>query len=306
MHDLTRIKWRGPSRDASKPPLNANLRHTSKVLLLWIALFSPCALAQADSGTIVVINFAEDEVVVAADSRAIRQDTGVPDDSYCKIAVFRHQFVFASVGASRFLDHATGKTLWDNNDLANQAVRASQSHDRQVSNLYAAALDWAQAVKSHWDAHREDARKIPGPRGGQITAGEFMDNSLAIEIGEIRFDPKNEFDPIRQNIGLPPDDRCWPCSANGQTSRICVAGKHADVAKKFCAQRKIQDRISARAPLKVPTRAAALAAKIVELTIGTYEKTAGDVGGPVDVVSVSRNGTVTWHARKSTCPENQD
>jgi hypothetical protein len=298
--------------------LKANLRHTSKFFLLWIALFLlralPCALslawAQADSGTIVVINFAKDEVVVAADSRAIRQDTGAPDDSYCKVAVFRHQFIFASVGASRFLDHATGKTLWDNNDLARQAARASQSHDRQVSDLYAAAVDWAQAVKSHWDGHREDARKIPGPRGGQITAGEFMDKSLAIEIGEIRFDPENKFDPIRENIGLPPDNRCWPCSADGQTSRICVAGKHADVAKKFCAQKrresKSEDKISVRAPLNAPTRAAELATKIVELTIDAYEKTAGDVGGPVDVVSVSKDGTVTWYARKSSCPENQD
>jgi hypothetical protein len=298
--------------------LNANLRHTSKVFLLRIALFFLCALlsalpralAQADSGTIVVINFAKDEVVVAADSRAIRQDTGVPDNSYCKVAVFRHQFIFASVGASRFLDQATGRILWDNNDLARQAARASQSHDRQVSDLYAAAVDWAQAVKSHWDANREDAKKIPGPRGGQITAGEFMDKSLAIEIGEIRFDAENKFDPIRENVGLPTDDRCWPCSADGQTSRICVAGKHADVAKKFCAQKrresKSEDRISVRAPLKAPTQAAELATKIVELTIDAYEKTAGDVGGPVDVVSVSRDGTVTWHARKSSCPENQD
>jgi hypothetical protein len=227
-------------------PLNANLRYTSRVFLLWIALFSPRALAQADSGTIIVINFAKNEVVVAADSRAIRQDTGVPDNSFCKVAVFRHQFIFASVGASRFLDRTTGKTLWDNNDLAREAVRASSIHDRQVSDLYAAAVDWAQAVKSHWDEHREDAKKTPGPRGGQITAGEFMDKTLAIEIGEIRFDAENEFDPIRENIGLPPNDRCWPCSADGQTSRICEAGKHADVAKKFCAQKNAKARMETR------------------------------------------------------------
>jgi hypothetical protein len=89
-----------------------------------------------------------------------------------------------------------------------------------------------------------------------------------------------------------------------------VAGKHADVAKKFCAQKKregkIGDKISVRTPLKAPTQAAELATKIVELTIDAYEKTAGDVGGLVDVVSISRDGTVTWHARKSSCPENQD
>jgi hypothetical protein len=89
-----------------------------------------------------------------------------------------------------------------------------------------------------------------------------------------------------------------------------VAGKHADVAKKFCAQKsradKIGDEISVRTPLKAPTQAAELAAKIVELTIDAYEKTGGDVGGQVDVVSISRDGTVTWHARKASCPENQD
>src|ERR1700721_4759107 len=176
-------------------PLNANLRYTYEVFLLWIALLSPRVLAQADSGTIVVINFAKDEVVVAAASRALRQDTGVPDNSYCKVAVFRHQFIFASVGASRFLDRATGKTLWDNNDLAREAVRASSSHDRQVSALYAAAVDWAQAVKSHWDKHREDARKTPGPRGGQITAGGFLEKTPGAENGEKRCAPKNDFAP---------------------------------------------------------------------------------------------------------------
>src|ERR1700721_4571847 len=83
-------------------PLNANLRYTYEVFFLWIALFSPRVLAQADSGTIVVINFAKDEVVVAADSRAIRQDTGVPDNDNCKVAVFPPQFISGGLGAPAF------------------------------------------------------------------------------------------------------------------------------------------------------------------------------------------------------------
>jgi hypothetical protein len=46
-----------------------------------------------------------------------------------------------------------------------------------------------------------------------------------------------------------------------------------------------------------------LPVKIVELTIDAYEKTAGDVGGEVDIVVLSKEGGVTWLQRKQNCPE---
>ena len=51
--------------------------------------------------------------------------TGTPDDSFCKIAAFRHQFIFVSVGSARFaktdINHPVKS--WDNAEVAGEAIR---------------------------------------------------------------------------------------------------------------------------------------------------------------------------------------
>jgi len=63
-------------------------------------LFLNAALAQVQSGTIIVFQFTGDKFVVAADSRSgpPKDYHRPPEDDYCKIAVFAHKFVFAASG----------------------------------------------------------------------------------------------------------------------------------------------------------------------------------------------------------------
>ncbi|MFY9906413.1 MAG: hypothetical protein WAK62_14765, partial [Terriglobales bacterium] len=97
--------------------------------------------------------------------------------------------------------------------------------------------------------------------------------------------------------------QCWPC---GQGERVCIAGSHLDVAAQFCSTRKPDTKLIVRTALTGADEHTKLAVAIAEKTIDTHEKSAGDVGGKVDVVTVTRDGGITWNARKEDCPKNQD
>lgn len=263
------------------------------------------ALAQIDSGTIVVINFTKDKIVVAADSRSLNQETLVPDDSYCKISTFRHQLIFTSVGAASFKDRVSGAIIWDNAELARNAVRSALTKDGDI-DIDAAISSFATAVKSKWDSvPRLQAMNVADENAGVLTAGGFIDTRSGMRVGVIRFDKNNLLDPIQYQIGDTSND-CWPCSQADPTERVCVAGKHFDVAENFCSEKATRPKIVVRTHLKKSTSAAKLATRIVELTIDKYETTAKDVGGKVDVVTLTKDGGVTWNALKKGCPENQN
>ena len=63
--------------------------------------------------------------MLAADGRGVADKTGTPDDSFCKIAAFRHQFIFVSVGSARYaktdINHPVKS--WDNAEVAGEAIR---------------------------------------------------------------------------------------------------------------------------------------------------------------------------------------
>ena len=141
---------------------------------------------------------------------------------------------------------------------------------------------------------------------GQFTAGLFIGKGPTINVAVVYFDSGNTIDPIQYGEGRGNDlTNCWPC---GQLkgSRICGAGVHLDLAAKFCSERKHGDRINVRTKLRGASESTKLAVKIVEMTIDAYEKTAKDVGGVVDTVTITNNGGITWNSRKKECADNQD
>ncbi len=276
-----------------------------KSILVLILLMTYSAHAQVISGSIVIFSFTKDKLVVAADSLANNEYFGTPDYSHCKIAAFNHQLIFTSVGATGFVASGTGVQLWDNKDLARDAIHTTPRGEHGDINIDAIVETWAKAVKSHWDSvDQEQTRKTAAANGGQLTAGVFIGKELIPKIAIVRFNSVSLLDPVEYVFGNAMSD-CWPC-AELQGNKICAAGKHLDVVAKFCSQRRPEAKILIRTPLLGDTRDAELPVKIVELTIDGYEKTAGDVGGKVDAATINKNGSITWNSRKKECPENQD
>jgi hypothetical protein len=277
-----------------------------KYLLLVILFAVDNASAQVTSGTIVIFNFTEDKVVVAADSLAGNEETGIPDDSHCKIAAFGHKFVFASVGSSgwsnsRGLGPVHG---WDNIDLAKQVFHSGDDIDlTKFSSL------WGTEVKNRWGiVNRLDpqrAMNIAAANDQQFTSALFVDKKLRARVVLIRYNRSSPSDPIEVAIGEEKDlSNCWPCGQLGN-SKICAAGKHLDIAAGFCSKRKHGDAIPISTRLRKADKSAELTTEIVELTNAAYERTAKDVGGKVDVVTITKDGTIDWLSRKSNCPDNQ-
>jgi hypothetical protein len=100
-----------------------------KFALAIIALLPFSAFAQVQHGTVIVVNFTKDKVIIAADSRAINSDTRrPPDDCRCKISAFGRKIVFTTSGTAVFVKGSTSDPVegWDNSQIANCAARESR------------------------------------------------------------------------------------------------------------------------------------------------------------------------------------
>jgi hypothetical protein len=277
---------------------------TKSVLLLLMLMARP-ALSQVVTGSFVAFNLTKSKIIVAADSRGVDNNTGNADDSYCKISAFRNQFIFTSVGGARLTTSPFNPSItgWTNSDLAGDAVSRGANRD-DMDDL---ATDWAISVGRRWISlcgldQKLCAKLAASAQGCLTTAIFFRAKDLSYSVGNIFFYPSDLANPVKYSIGHQ-FANCWPC---GQTdgSQICVMGEHFDVTEKFCSERKPHSTITIRTPLQgVVTEETKLPISLVEMTIDAYQKSAGDVGGPVDVVTITPNGGVTWNARKKNCPE---
>jgi len=275
-----------------------------KSVFVFIALMAHPASTQVNSGTVVIINFAKDQIVVAADSLTNNPETG-PDYSYCKIATFDHQLIFTSVGHLSMAKLA--KPLWNNTDLAREAVRAVRRPNNRAVKLDSVVEHWAKALKNRWSGiDRDWVSATANATHGQLTSGIFVGKGLIVKVAVIYFDPANLPDPVQYMIvDGSSSPTCLPCGQlNGE--QVCVAGHYPDVGVKFCSARKYGDRIDIRTPLRKASISTELAVKIAEVTIDTYGQTVKDVGGKVDAVTITNDGSITWNARKKNCPDNQD
>lgn len=282
------------------------MRKTLPILLL---LMPYPARAQVGSGTIVVFNFSKNQIVVAADSRMVRdQNINAPDDSYCKIAALSHQFIFTAVGHNNFASFVpTLLQSWDNIELARDAVQNTPDEGDEGVFINAIATYWANTVGARWNSlYRWDplgtAQKAETSHG-QLTAGIFIQaNGLLLRGIAVSFNSANPSAPIQYVIATDVGN-CWSCGQE-QGARICAAGNYLDFVADFCKKRKKNTKVTVRTPLTKATPHVKLAVKIAELTVDAYEKTEGNVGGPVDAVTISNDGKIIWNARKPNCPNN--
>jgi hypothetical protein len=282
-----------------------------KCLFIVVMLLASAAFAQITSGTIIILNFTKDRLVIAADSRGVNTDTWVPHDNECKIAEVDHRLIFTSVGNARRgrssgLDRVNG---WDNAETTRVAFRSVRLLPTEEAQTRTIAKAWADTIAAHWQSlYQSEPDKVTRvlSKNGGLTVGAFAEankGTIYFRAAQIRFDRSRATagDPIGPEFIERLSD-CWDC---GEGNRICAMGKHFDVAARFCAQTKSSDKIKVRTQLKSANRSVKLAVKIAELTVDAYEKTPGDVGGMVDAVTLKNNGSITWNAIKDGCEDSQ-
>jgi hypothetical protein len=140
-----------------------------------------------------------------------------------------------------------------------------------------------------------------------LTLGIFIEADggiIYLKGARIRFDNTlTSSDPISTQFGELGD--CWPCGQENK-GKICALGVHLDVAAKFCSERNADSKIYLRTPLSGASTFTELPIKIAELTVDAYEKSAGDVGGKVDSVTITNDGGIIWNSHKPNCSQDQN
>jgi hypothetical protein len=89
---------------------------------------------------------------VAADSRGIDRDTGVPNDNECKLAVFDYQLVFASVGNARRAGNSSLDPVpnWNNWEVAKAAFQRAREIPLEQGQLPIIATSWSDTIAANW------------------------------------------------------------------------------------------------------------------------------------------------------------
>jgi hypothetical protein len=255
------------------------LKHSFIALPLLFASLG--ALSQDQGGTIVVLIFSQNAMVIAADSRT-SLGHGTYDDSGCKIAELKGKYVVAGTGRAGY------KGGWDAIAVAQQ-LRNKDS----VKNI---ATNWAKelAALNSRDAQAGKVNPENLARGSiysAIVAGFEGGEPILYKADVVKVLAKHGPPSYRADVGLLPiqDGKMLPLGTT-------------DIAKEFIDQKTPRskqwgsefDLTKPWNDIMVP-----MARKVIALT-AQYSTDKGRVGGETDVIQVDALG-VHWLARKKLC-----
>jgi hypothetical protein len=268
------------------------------------------AHSQVESGTVVIIGYSKQKVVVAADSRE-SNDQGAYRDEACKIAALNTEFIFTAAGRAKSIRQET--ILWDANREARTALadteRSAGEKPGDFQDRIAAKWGRLLAKTIGENLQADDARSL--------TDDEILVNGLLIGIDEVkRIHISHEILRARI-IDAVPEIVIDPVKVVNVSDAITFSGlSEGDVFVEFQAgnsdrSKKWRSQIPAYAKqhgLKDQDMAKAML--LVDLT-GTYGKERVPknpavhlVGGKIDAVELTISRGIQWIQRKSQCPEN--
>ena len=266
-------------------------------------------------GTVIVMSYSRDQVLLAADSRSSLFDrtgrfAGI-DDGRCKVVQLTPTLLFAATGMTKTGESFPSNVLYDAQELARLAAREFQPDAVWVNQNQAIkeiAAQWADALASRIRRGVEGGWYRPfGPTWiTGIFAGLELNGEIAVSIARLRYGrPRRGWTvppaSIAVEVPVPPTDFTW-LEAYGRKG----------VAEQYIFRQKITDetieehkRIRSRQlqnPRHFPSD---LVRKLVEISIEDDEFEWPDgskaVGGYVDVAKLVKGSRIEWVRRKQVC-----
>lgn len=278
--------------------------------LLLIALGALCwglpATSQIMHGTIGVVYYTPDKIVVAAESRLVGGvgSTLAPTNDGCKVTAVKGKVVFVSAGMTRHIGDA-GSVGWDNNDEIREAYSKVTTAPAR-GNLDEIAKEWSSAVAEKFNT---DARLNPGlfpwltsqMRAGESFTVAYMggrDKAGNLSLFFMAVTP-NASRTLAEGLARPVP----ACRDHG----FCAVGAAIDTVTEFAnssSERARNEWARWKPPNGTPQHDydALKTMRILELAVQHH--TGNDAGGPIDAVQLNRDGSLHWYARKPICPEN--
>lgn len=269
------------------------------MLSLFTILCSPTH-AQIQYGTIGVVYFTKDKVVVAADSRGLVGNTP-PDDTVCKIATPHGQIVFVSSHAMGYRNSGLDLVKpWSNVEEIHQAYdTASLLYSSRHDRIIGSAIEWGKSISSHFQSmllwHSEQVIEVARTGNGILTramiGGVNDDGSLLLVETIITFQEGvlQYPSPITHTLECP--------------KSYCAIGE-VEIEQEFVNLTSKRAKKEAR-KWKPPKKSNPAdfdilrAMRLVELTIQYHE--GNDVGGKIDAVEMDKDGSMRWFAIKDNC-----
>lgn len=267
-------------------------------LLLFSLLLAPPALAQIEKGSVGVIYYTNDKLIMAADSRSITRGREA-NDTKCKLAALGKNIVFINSG---MLSYDASGTVLPGLDTIEEAHAAYQ---RSLTNPGPDLLD---QVVAEWTASvwgritplyiHDPQLVLRGAENDILTIamfGESRSDLLRLFLVRITVDPNR---PPLQAIGI--DRRqLTPSTAVRAIGKADVVSAYLDRSNPRTRQED-QQWASDSQQLGPENRDIMRIVRLVDLTIA-YDGS-GTVGGPVDALELGRGGEVRWVQRKPNCP----
>ena len=274
------------------------------------------AAAQFQHGSIGVIYYTPEKLVMAADSRVLITPAatlfGTPavsgtSDNECKISALGNTVLFVSTSITRVFGYGPLVPDWDNTTSARAAFDKITSGGTARGRVEEIANEWSTQISIRFNglaALRPDAfqQMLNSTGAGAITAAYIggLDNAGNPKLYDIvvlpNTLPTGVVAPVHKVPTCPYHNFCPVGVRDGLSIVSEFAEGITDRAKKESSEWK--------PPRRAPQRDydAHRTKRMVELVIRYHDGT--DVGGPIDFAQLQRDGTLRWISKKDNCPAN--
>jgi hypothetical protein len=304
------------------------------ISVLIIPIFAVSALAQVQHGTVGVVYFSQDKIIVAADSRNLFNRAGIPpNDSACKIAALNNQIIFMAAndvgyGSINLLSGWDPVEPWKAGDDIRKVY---------AENILSAKRAWIGMIADKWGSLEcKRFGSLYAFHPDEVSKGSLGTNGLLVVafIGGIDvpgymilFRVVVTFDKGRKP---PIDYRVEPVTCQTDLGPYCAMGEFEifNLYTNFMQRGPIDPKLFSLFPMIFQDRVTFANGKafstkygpedldiiktvrLVDMEIafhkgngiGALSREISDVGGKIDAVQLTGSGTLRWFARKDNCP----
>jgi hypothetical protein len=282
-------------------------------VIFFISLIGARAEAQIDFGTVIVAGVSQNRVVLAASTRSGSQDSS----GSCKVAVVGGKLLFGAAGVVAdtastlpavwaFDATGTANTSFADAPKRMVACAASSSCPSDPKNLPEnVAQGWLESLLASLSTASyvgADDWKLGAAATG-IVAGIGPSGDMEAVVDQVACQKP---DARTAAAGDKPHGNCQPhldfskkvLPPKGQTVWIPLG--ITDTANEYL--RQASDRAKVEVQEWPNLQEWQIAYRLVDLTLA-YSQKKDYVGGPIEVVELHRNGSVTWIQNPQHCPE---
>jgi hypothetical protein len=279
-------------------------------ILVALVLFFPSlnAIAQSESGTLVILTSSQDELVMAADSMSHSSTMEFKDR--CKITALGDQLVFAATGNTAYGTSDMRTIYWDGHTIAKKLFTHLAIKRAAEPMPLRLAKAWGEEMKTKFEAEaRKDSASLAFGTDDNVLAAAmfagFLDHFPYIVITQITYrkSPQGHYSfnsEITNTFQRP---------INIKIGRTLIADELFDGKTPRAVQWKYSvGRLIVKSPSDDPL--GLWAGEAIQYSIDHYPlvniggKMLPPLGGPVDIVRLRQGKGMDWIRVKDNCPKN--